>query len=364
MIDNASLPDLPDYFEIKNNFLKELQAASKSQQSSLLYVRNILPSNPVVTNGIIQAVVIGGTYFEFATVEIKDGQQPQILSTKKGILPQLHTATDVEKLFKENFDSEVQAVGVNLAFPLDPIQGIKDELDGKIIQPTKEHMVEGLIGRPMGAFLREKVYKKDIPISVANDTVCLVLAGGGHEQVGLILGTGINIGLKVIENGKKSVVNLEAGNFSGFTKSKILQKIDSHSEHSGTYLFEKMIGGKYLVHHYNETIKELNLNIPFVESSEELSRLAPESKTQARYLAKYILAMSASLISAAIAGAYEFMKLPQLDIITEGSLFWKGWEYQKNVQKELNTLGIPEGAITFKKVDNSSLKGAIGLLTS
>ncbi len=362
MTGNTQLPNLPDYSEVKNNFVEELEEASKSQKSSLHYIKHQLPEKPVIESGIVQAVAIGGTYFEFATVEIENSKQTRILNTKRGILPQLHTATDVEKLFKENFDPDVDAVGINFAFPLDPIRGIKGELDGKIIQPTKEHMVEGLIGVAVGEFLREKVYKKDIPISVANDTICLVLAGGNDEQAGLVLGSGFNICLKVIENGKKGIINLEAGNFSGFTKSKILQKIDSHSEHAGTYLFEKMIGGKYLAQYYNETIKELGVNIPFVVSSEELSHLALESTTQAGHLAGYVLGMSASLISAAIAGTYEFMKLPQLDIITEGSLFWKGWKYQNNVQKDLTKLGVPQGAITFKRVDNSSLKGAIGLL--
>ena len=64
-----------------------------------------------------------------------------------------------------------------------------------------------------------------------------------------------------------------------------------------------------------------------------------------------------------IAGLYEFMDKPEImELITEGSLFWKGYRYQETVQAGLEALGIVQNTILFKEFTESSLKGALGLL--
>jgi len=354
----------PNYIEVKNNFLKELRKSSRSQKSSISYIKNILPSAPLLTKGIVQAIVIGGTNFEFTTVKIGKNRKT-ILKRKKGILPQLKTSRALTKLFLDNYNPDVDAVGINFAFPLMPTLGEKRELDGILKGPTKEHLLLGLVGLEIGSYIRKNIYKKDIPITVANDTICLTLAGKQTEQVGLVLGTGLGISLKIEKNNKINIINLEPGDFNVFKKTATLSMIDSKSAHKGTYLFEKMVAGKYLVLYFNEKIKQLKLKIAPLKTSEGLSRLATGKNKIGSMLAITLLERSAFLTACALCAIYEFRKRPtQLEIITEGSLFWKGYKYKENVKKQLLALGVPKKSIKFKYVEDSSLRGAVGLLVN
>jgi hexokinase len=319
---------------------------------------------------------------------------------------------------KEHLDKEASALGINFAFPLNPIIGSNNQLDGILIGGTKEHTFDGLIGQSISDFVSGIFFEKfgkRIPVTVANDSICLTLSGSGTEDAGLIVGTGINLSLKMVQKNKnilnksgstsrhsgllaslrsgsrisngsypgaasstalsslpkgqydneiKYIANLELGNFDGFTPTETLRTIDQYSEHPGTYLFEKSISGRYLVVYYNEEVKLRKFNLPHLDSSIELSRLAEKSLGPDGDLARSILARSASLIACALAGAYEFKNsLSKFEIITEGSLFWKGYKYLENVNRQLALLGVPENTISFKYIEDSSLKGALGLLT-
>ena len=112
----------PDYLIIKNYFLDQLRAASGAEKSSLSYIKNVLPDKPLATRGIAQAVVIGGTNYQFATIKI-DHDNVEIIDLKKGILPQLKNSDVFLKILKENFNPYIDAVGLNLAFPLEPELG-------------------------------------------------------------------------------------------------------------------------------------------------------------------------------------------------------------------------------------------------
>lgn len=359
--------DQIDYAKVKTAFLKELKLAAAGKTSSISFIKHTLPDKPLLTHGKFQGIVVGGTNYVDSTRQIlKDGSM-KTLTLKYGTLPIFKDRQMLVEFFTKHLDKHADIVGINFGFPLKPIKGPFGEIDGELVHGTKEHTFLG-VTTSIGSIVREiyeTKYKKVIPVSVANDSVCLTISGDGTERASIIVGTGINISLKLFENKKTILVNLEAGNFNKFPISQTLKKIDKSSTAPGGQLFEKVVSGKYLVIYFNEKAKELGLKIPQLTNSKELSELAEKRSTQApTILARAVMERSASLVATAAAALYEFLDKPEkFTIITEGSVFWKGWKYQDNVYQQLTNLVIPEGAITFKHIQDSSIKGAIGLLT-
>ncbi len=355
-----------DYEKIKTAFLEELTKASLGKPSSVSYIKHYLPKNPIITHGIIQGIVIGGTNYIFSTVEIaKDGKRTT-LAYETGKLRAFKTRQDLSDFLSIHLDGHADAVGFNFGFPLIPSIGPFGELDAKLFRGSKEHVFAGLtesVGTLVRSIFHTK-YNKTIPVAVANDTICLVLAGSDDTDDALILGSGFNIALTIIEGETRTIVSLESNNFDKFKGPNELEYIDEKSDNRGTGRFQKIVSGTYLPMNFNEIIRERKLPLSPITSSEELTRLASEDTSLAGTLARELLNRSASLIAAQVAGIYEFKNRPQrLCFITEGSVFWKGWNYHNNVQKRLLELDVPKNTVVFKKIQDGSIKGAIGLLT-
>lgn len=359
---DVELIAIPNYQQVREAFAEELSHAFKGNMSSISYLQHKLPERPLIQKGIVQGIVIGGTNY-ITTIEdvLSDGKR-NTLDLKTGILPNLKDKGTLLSFLKEHVSNQALAVGINFGFPLEPVLGPHGELDGKLIEPTKEHAFDGLIGSTIGDLVRE-AFERDIPVSVANDTVCLTLAGNDDEDGSMIAGTGFNIGLRQAGN---IVVNLEAGNFDKFEPSEAIVAVDTFSDMPGKQLFEKIISGKYLAEVFNIKAEKMGLIIPKLTTSQELSALSQEEDDgDANNIARKLLERSAFLVAAALAGVYDFTDRPQsLTIIGEGSLLWRGWRYTENIEKQLGKLGVPKNAIRIKHVQDSSIRGAIGLLTS
>ncbi len=364
---SLDLIQTPNYQQIQQNFLKELIAASKNKPSSISFIKHPFPKKPLLTHGIIQGIVIGGTNYILSTEEISHGKTRNILERKTGVLPTFDTKQRFIDFLSEHLDPRAIAVGVNFGFKMKATYGKDGTLDGTVMaKGTKEHTFTGLT-EPIGTVLKTvfaKKYGKNILTSVANDTVCLLLSGNGKEHGSLIAGTGFNLGL-LLENDKTDVIiNLEAGNFDKFKQSTILKQIDAKTKNPGEKLFEKTVSGKYLAQYFNEKSKELNLPIEPLLTSQELSELSHANHTDvAGDLARAIIERSAFLVASAIASLYEFTAKPNsFTIIGEGSLLWNGWHYHQNIMKQLKALEVPSGAVTIKDVKDSSINGAVGLI--
>lgn len=354
----------PDYPTIENNFAQELTRAAQGETTSLPFIKHVLGQKPLIHAGVVQGIVIGGTHYIVSTEEIIPGENRIILHRKTGMLPTFAEAETFFTFLTEHLDPRATAIGVNFGFPLAPTYGPHGELDGRLIKGTKEHSFVGIVGQTIGNIIREVVGRK-IPVTVANDTVCLTLAGTGDEAGSLIAGTGFNIGIKLPEEKQTVIVNLEAGNFNKFEPSEVLKTIDEASDMPGMQLFEKVISGKYLAEYFTMRAKKLRLSVPHLVTSQELSALSQRKKdTDAVILARALLERSACLVATALAGVYEFHGKQQLTIIAEGSLLWKGWQYFETIHKELLILGLPKDSIILKHIPESSIKGALGLLTT
>ena len=356
------LPPL-DYREITQNFIAELEQAEQRKPSSLSYHVHNLSQKPIVTEGIIKGIVIGGTNYIVSTQHISSHGKVTILEEKTGILPLLDLSTLISFL-REHKDDRAVAVGLNFGFGMTPRTGPFGEMDGVAVEASKEHSFTGILGKDIGDIVRQ-AFAKNIPVAVANDTICLALAGDGTESASLIAGTGFNLGIVTTEQKKKVVINIEAGNFNKFPHDEELRIIDAQSEIPGAYLFEKVISGKYLATFFNAKAKSLGISHSPLTTSQELSKLSHEiNDAKANQLARAIMERSAFLVAAAIAGLYKYREEPDsFTIIGEGSLLWLGWGYKENIYIQLKLLGIPENAVTIRHVKDSSINGAFGLLT-
>ncbi len=354
--------------KIRDDFVVELVRISQGKKSSLSFIKNSLPQKSFISNNkIFQVMVVGGRVFEKALVSFihpKGGRTDSLRVKKieKDVLPVFKTKENFFSFFFKQLNSQVNIVALNFAYHLDPLlrNGL---IDGRLISGTKEHLFNNLINKLIGKELEDYIFTKEkrkINVSVANDTICLLLAAllsmrrssSSHTIAAGIVGAGTNFAFFLNEN---TAVNLESGNFDKFPQTVTGKIINRNSLNPGRYLFEKEISGAYLYQHYNGKAK--------IKSTKELSLLAD----QGDFVAQKLFERSASLIACQIAGLYKFKKMKiencKLKIVMEGSVFWDGWQYQRLVNNYLEKLDISKGSIEFIKINNSSLIGAAKLIS-
>lgn len=354
---------ISDYQQIKHKFFEELQKAATGQPSSIPFIQHHFPEKPLIQNGLVQGIVIGGTNYIISTEEIVDGKSKRIIQKQTGVLPILHDRDVLTQFLKQHLNLKAEAIGINFGFGLNPIRGPFGELDGIVRGGGKEHTLTGVINHSLSEIVRE-IMGKALPVSVANDTICLMLSGDGNEDGSLIAGTGFNSGLKYRDKNKTTLVNLESGNFDKFEPSEILEAIDTASDRPGSQRFEKCISGKYLAQYFTMKAKSIGITHAPITTSQELSELSQQTNDDAaNHLARELLERSAFYVAAALAGMYLFCEKKQVTIIGEGSLLWKGWKYKEHIDQQLVALGIPHDGVTIKHIHDSSINGAIGLVT-
>jgi hexokinase len=339
---------------ISHEFLSELLRRQKGEKTSLSFIPNAFQKSPGISR--YQVMVFGGTVFEKAIVE--KHATYNLSDFHKSQLPLLSTKEIFLEFFLSHVDPSVDTVAVSFAYPLLPIFE-KGRLDGILIKNTKDHTFTGLVGEKVGQELEtyiERKLRRKVMVTLANDTVCLVLSGQSvapsMQVVGGIVGTGVNFGFFIDDT---TIINCESGNFNAFSLSEAARYVDAHSVNPGQQLFEKEVAGGYLYKlfsYYTDTS---------LDSSNDVSLVAAvEGKTQK--IAQMLLKRSASLIAAQMAGIYTFKKQSRLYFVMEGTLFWEGYRYIEWVEMFLRRLGIDKNQIQFIKIEKSSLKGAAHLL--
>ncbi len=348
MIRQYNIAELKD---IADNFRKELELSAGGGNSSLPFLRHHLPDKPLLDTGEkYQQIAVGGTYYKSCTGTKGDESTK---NTKTGLIPKLRTKETFFDFIFNLFEDGVRGMGINFAYALKPV--FRDgRLDGTLVQGSKEHEFAGLIGKTVGEEM-EKYYSgktgKNIKITVANDTICLLLSGMKNHPIknlaAFIVGTGLNSAIVLDE---RTLVNLESANFDKFEQSEEAQKVDGQSADPGQAKFEKEIAGEYLYKQYNVVSTDHK-----IDSTQALNQLALSDDS----LAQEILKRSASLAAAQAAGVANFYKKPVV-FLTEGSLFWNSEKYLLNFRKIFNEL--TEGSNhNFVKSASDSLLG-IGYL--
>jgi len=153
-------------------------------------------------------------------------------------------------------------IGFCFSYPTE----VFSDKDGRLLHWTKEVQASEVVGRKVGADLRDALSGQGVSnppeVVILNDTVATLLAGkashagrswGGY--LGLILGTGTNTcyvesnvsfgKLPDLDLSRRQVVNCESGNFNYRHGGQADKKLCSLTERADFHVFEKMISGKY-----------------------------------------------------------------------------------------------------------------------
>jgi hexokinase len=349
---------------IHTNFEQELQLANTNHKTSLPFILNTIPSTPLVKNGeTFQVIAVGGSMYRNALVKKENTGDLTIEYEITDRLPIFTLREDFLSFVDGQIESNTTMLALNFAYPLEPVFE-KGKLDGKLIRGTKEHRFLGLVGQNVGEEIEKYIlekYKRHITVSVANDTVCLILSGltktkWDHLAAGIV-GTGLNFALFL---DKTTIVNLEAGSFNNFPQTDTGKIVDAASNMKGIGLFEKEVSGAYLYQHFNQLIKEKQVDHQPLKDTTELSYLAAKEIPGVSEVAAEQLERSAAFVATQIAGIAKFKKQP-LTFIMQGSLFWKGYNYKEMVNKYVHEL-LPDFKINFINVDDSDVLGAAKLI--
>lgn len=337
---------------------------SRHEQTSIPFIKHSLSSAPIVRpDEEFQTLTIGGSVCQSDRMKLTDS----ILSLNHKVenQPSFLTDTDFLEYLEHVIEPTVSIVALNFAYPLTPIQrgGL---LDGILVSGSKENTFDGLIGKPVGETIEEYFMKKrgqSLRVSVANDTICLLLSGltkySWDNLAAGIVGTGLNFALFL---DRHTAVNLESANFNAFDQSEEGKIIDASSASSGDALFEKEVSGAYLYMHYNIKAEKAGVT-GRIQDTKELDSLASSTDpklSKEKDIALSVLTHSAQKVACQIAGIMDFQQR-DLTFVMQGSLFWKGYEYKKIVKN--TTQQLSKYTATFVTIENADLLGASKLVT-
>lgn len=352
-----------DLISISHSFSQVLLLASQGEKTCSPFIRHTLASHSIATDGeIFQTMVIGGSFYQKAKMK-KTGEHIELISHSTGKQPPFPTKQALMTFLQEHIDPHVSIVAVNFAYALTPVSRA-GMLDGIVARGAKENTFDGLVGYILGEEIEKHFkdnFQRTIHVSCGNDTICLLLSGlmsqpWDHLAAGIV-GTGLNFAIFVSEN---EVVNLEAAEFNTFEQSAAGKVIDAASASPGEAPMEKEVSGAYLYQHFNYLIEQGSINCNPIASTKELDELTKSADVETAAVAQKVIEHSAHLTAAQIAGILQFQKR-DLTFIMQGSLFWKGRNYQELVSKQVQKL-VPEYIATYERIDNSDLYGAAKLV--
>jgi len=339
--------------DFTSNFSRELQQAHANQKTSLEFIRHTLSIPAHNSFDHIQAITIGGTFYNTAVVS--PGTY-ELSHQQHGSFQILSSAQTFLSLMERLIRPEETSIAVNFAYPLKPVTE-NGTLDGVLLNGSKEHTFNGLVGKQVGKTIQDYMWEKrkqKLRVSVANDTICLLLSGltkyPWNQIAAGIVGTGMNF---AIFEDEYTAVNLESGSFDKFEQSEEGKIIDAQSAEPGTALFEKEVSGAYLYKQFNLKAEKEGISTRIADTS-ELDTLA---KTQ--HIARDVLDHSAHLIASQIAGILEYHKR-SITFVMQGSLFWKGYNYKNTVDTAVKKL--TNYSANYIEIDHADLLGAAKLV--
>ena len=252
-------------------------------------------------------------------------------------------------------------------------------LDGPLDFWCKEVQVPEAVGHPVGASLKAALGSDCHRIHVLNDSVAAML-GADNVQVGIILGTGVNVcyaescqnipKIRETLRGDTMIISTEVGEFSRLPKSDFEQAVIDSSDAPSNAQAEKQCSGGYLggiiTRAWNTAAREGLLPDRFRENSRDLAWISRSLSdgslpSPAAEIARSAIHRAAKI--AAILCAGPILRLPRQDapirIAMEGSQYWKLTGFREAFHQELDALLAPyRVTYTMVKSENACLIGA------
>lgn len=274
---------------------------------------------------------------------------------------------------------EASRVGFCFSYNVD----MKRDLDGKLLAWCKEVEVPEAVDSLVGSDLREALGEKVRSVRVLNDSTAAML-GADRADVGLILGTGINVcyaercaNIPKVETdlrGTHMIISTEVGAFDGipagdfdtqvFAASDIPQEAHAEKQCAGAYLGE-VIGLALKTAAAEGLLPDAfgKWNCALADVSRYLAREGCEvpQNELAWQLADAMVRRAARIAAVLTAGPVirSDIKNRTVRIAVEGSTFWKLTGFRDYFCEELTALLTPRGMdYEILRSENACLVGA------
>ncbi len=225
-------------------------------------------SNPPTKNVSGESVIVidaGGTNFRSCLVTFDSQGKPSIDFMEKTKMPGIEKELSRKEFFEqfaqnlEHLKDKSDKIGFCFSYPMT----ITEDGDGILLGFSKEikapEVAGCYVGKELASALEEHGWKKQVHISMLNDTVAALLAGAAapdegkkySSYIGFILGTGMNGAYiqpesKEYPGLKKQIIVCESGKFNKVIRSDFDLAYDQKSIKPGTSILEKLCSGAYL----------------------------------------------------------------------------------------------------------------------
>jgi hexokinase len=416
-------PDTIDIDKECGRFIAEMDKGLQEEASLKMLPSYISGQGEVPVNERVIVMDAGGTNFRVASVYFNEKNEAVIEDFAQYPMPGSQGEITSDEFYDtvSEYLRPVMDKSSKIGFCFSYASEALPDMDGRLIQFSKEIKVTGLPGQVIGKGLLQRIKEKGMDsnksVVILNDTVATLLAGkadcmgkayGGY--IGYILGTGTNtcycednIRIKKVRGLKPGsmLINMESGGYNKATRGAIDEEMDNKTLNPGQYAFEKMISGQYLgavIHTavlkavkdklFNSTTIDKLLSLDeivtidgdeFMKAPYGNGKLAScfskediDGRERLYYIIDGVLERAARLVAVnliSIIMKTDMGKSPlrPVCIATEGSTFYKLKSYRGKIEYYMKKHLVDEQGRYYEivKVENSSLIGAaIGGLLS
>lgn len=383
------------------SFINELDKALVTK-SSLPAIPTYLTVSPDVKHCKNILIDAGGTNFRSAIGYFDADNKPVIEQLSNTDMPGVKHRITAQHFFDSVADNvkHLLDVGNDVGFCFSYAVDMKKDIDGYILDMSKEVMIDGAVGLPVGKSTIQSIAKlssKDRQVVVLNDTVATLLGGYANtiddnycSYIGYIFGTGTNLcyiektaKIKKIDDYDKDsmIINVEAAHFNKLPLGDY-DKLAIANSSANNHHFEKITSGRYLAEVIKQCLigaiaeglfdQEVDIapfdlkDISYFLAGEHnvvynMFRNTPDRSTM-KELAREMIDRAAKLgaiINAAIAMRVSDKKR-KVAIVCEGSTFNKLVGYKANFIKYLdNILGSEKIGYDIIQGDKLNLIGTL-----
>ena len=255
-------------YEVDRLIENMLSGLAHEQEALNMIPTYIEVGRPIATDETVIVMDAGGTNFRVATLRFDADYKPVIEHYQTFDMPGSHGPISRIAFFDRVVDILEPVLGQSrrIGFCFSYATEIYPNRDGRVLNFSKEIELPEVVGTLIGDNIREALERRgldsDIEIAILNDTVAALLGGVSQTQgrdfesyIGFILGTGTNTAYteQVSAIGKlgrpddqgRMIINMESGSYPIATRSVVDEAIDRDTVMPGTYLFEKVISGRY-----------------------------------------------------------------------------------------------------------------------
>jgi len=296
----------------------EMERGLEGKSSSLPMIPSyITPSSKAQPGKTVLALDAGGTNLRASLVHFNDEGKAVANETVKSFMPGTKGRVSETQFFDAIAEAvlplldkkpDIEGIGFTFSYPME----MRPDMDGILLAFSKEVDAPDVIGKAIGAGLREALARKgrsyNKSIILLNDTVATLLSGiasipadglgesaknpynfSGGPVIGCILGTGFNTAYpetRIPKIGFESktapqIVVCETGSFSFHFRGRLDKEFDSTTKNPGAYNLEKTVSGAYLgpltLHILKQAVKDKLIR--FKKSDELLAMPQLETRT-------------------------------------------------------------------------------------